>query len=150
MDFQYDVSNNRYCSKNITANLEVVYYKQDEAARILGLPNITTPFSARMVSDKFEFPNAPSLNLVKTLYVYSDVIDCDLVGDSLVPMLRTVDVSGEHGEIVQRSFDRPYFKRLIKNTITDIEIQLNSETGADVKFESGNTMCILNFRKSRS
>ena len=148
MDFGYNASLNRFCSKLKYPFVAVILYKDDDGARLFGLPPIGPPgYNLSDVSADFVFPFAPRLRTTKTLYCYSDIIDNDLVGDTLVPLLRTVEVSGEHGEFVHMPFDKPYYKRVTRSVIPSIEIQLNSETGEEVKFTSGEVECTLNFRR---
>ena len=149
MEFGFDATMNRFYINPTYPFIELFYYKTDETARMLGLTLPSTKkYSSFKIEKYFLFPSAPKLNIVNSLYIYTDVIENDIVGDALVPLLRTVNVSGEPGTIVHEVFHRCYYKRVTHNNIPSIEIQINSETGDQVKFESGNVICVLNFRKS--
>ncbi len=40
-----------------------------------------------------------------SLYVYTDVVEPRVVGDTVVPLLRVVPIEGKHGDVVSKSFD---------------------------------------------
>ena len=44
---------------------------------------------------------------VSSLYVYTNIIHSQYVGDVKVPLLRIVSVDGQHGKPVTKTFDRP-------------------------------------------
>ena len=147
-NFSYLPLANRFHSKLVFPFLDVVYFKEDNAARVFGLPPVLdNAFRLEKVSEEFIFPHAPSLRSTNRLYCYSDIMDYELVGDALVPLLRGIEVSGEHGEIVHIAFDKPYYKRVSRSIIPSIEIQINSETGEEVNFTSGQVDCTLHFRR---
>ena len=146
--FSYLPLSNRFHSKLDFPFLDVVYFNEDDAAKVFGLPPVgENGFALEKVSEDFTFPYAASLRTANTLYCYSDIVDYELVGDALGPLLRAIDVTGEQGEIVHLAYDKPYYKRVSKSTLPSIEIQINSETGKEVNFTSVQVECTLNFRK---
>ena len=146
-ELSFNETKNRLCSRALYPSV-IIYYKEDDAARLFGLPLLTNlKYSAEVHIGPYEFPFPPLSNLTNSLYIYSDIIDNDLVGDALVPLLRTVNVADEAGAIVHKSFDLNYYKRVIRSFIPSIEIQINSETGTLVNFDSGEVICVLHFRK---
>ena len=82
-----------------------------------------------------------------TLYVYSDLVRHQLVGDALVPLLRIVPTSGKLGEYIMQTFTRPYYVPVSKGYINSVEIQINNDTGKPVNFLSGKVVCVLHLRK---
>ena len=149
LDFGFDAPKNRFYINPTYPYVELIYYGTDEGARMLGLTPQRQKIYKSITLDKYVlFPAAPQLNTVNSLYIYTDVIENDIVGDALVPLLRTVNVSGDPGTIVHEVFHRCYYKRVNRNNIPSIEIQINSETGVPVKFESGHVICVLNFRRA--
>ena len=148
LEFDFDSSRNRFYINPTYPYLELYYYGADDAARMLGLSTeVSRQYNSVHLDKYFLFPAAPQLNRVNSLYIYTDVIENDIVGDALVPLLRTVNVSGDPGVIVHEVFHRCYYKRVNRSNIPLIEIQINSETGDPVKFESGHVICVLNFRR---
>ena len=83
-----------------------------------------------------------------TLWVYSDIIEHQLVGDSSVPLLRTVpttrDVSDEY---VSWHYNHPDYVRVSKKHINTITIDIRSNAGEKVVFRSGKVLCKLHFRR---
>jgi len=50
---------------------------------------------------RYESSTIPDMNsTVSSLYVYCDIIEHNMVGDSKVPLLRLVNAKGKHGEYV--------------------------------------------------
>lgn len=86
---------------------------------------------------------------VYQVYVYSDIVEPQIVGDSLVPLLRVVNLSGIKNEIVNQTF-RPYYKPVAKFDFDTIEIQLSNEYGEELEFEKGECIITLHFRKKYS
>ena len=41
----------------------------------------------------------------ESLYVYSSMVEPRVVGDKIVPLLRIVPITGQHGEMVTTSFE---------------------------------------------
>jgi hypothetical protein len=147
MELTFDEMKNRVCSESLHQVL-IFYYQEDDASSLFGLPKLTDKkFSKEFHLGKYEFPLPPLVKVSKSLFIYTDIIDNDLVGDALVPLLRTVDILDDLDVIVHKSFDLSYYKRVIRSVIPSIEIQINSETGALVNFESGEVICLLHFRK---
>ena len=147
MELSYDARKNRFCSESLHQVL-IFYYQEDESSSLFGLPKLTDrKFSNQFHFGKFEFPLPPLAKVSKSLFIYTDIIDNDLVGDALVPLLRTVDVFEDTEARVHKSFDLSYYKRVILSVLPSIEIQVNSETGDLVSFDSGEVICLLHFRK---
>ena len=46
-----------------------------------------------------------------TLYVYTDVVESRVVGDTLAPLLRSIPISGRHGVALELPLDRNGYKR---------------------------------------
>ena len=85
------------------------------------------------------------------LYVYTDIIENQRVGDISAPLLKIVPVNRKKaGEIVSHSFLRPHYYP-VKSKYTDIiSIDIRSELGEKVPFESGKVIAILHFRSVRN
>jgi hypothetical protein len=82
-----------------------------------------------------------------SLYVYTDVIEPQLVGDSVVPLLRVVDFSKRSSGNVTVIFKSPYFMPLIRNTIDNVEINIRRDDGRLATFRRGKSVIVLCFRK---
>ena len=78
-----------------------------------------------------------------SLYVYTNVVDSRVVGDSVAPLLRTVPLEGKHGDVVSKSFDN------VHKEFTTIGIDIRDDTGRRVPFERYTVTVTLNFRRRK-
>ena len=85
-----------------------------------------------------------------TIYVYTDVVESRIVGDSLVPLLRCLPVRGGHGATVSDRFTNVHYVPLLRKEFWTIEMDLRDDTGWRVPFEYGRVMVTLRFRRRRT
>ena len=83
---------------------------------------------------------------VTSLYVYCDVIEPTVVGDSKVQLLRTVPLVG--GISGHHIFSTPIYVPLLKRHFDCLEINIMTDTGDVVPFAPGKSVIILHFRRS--
>lgn len=88
-------------------------------------------------------------NGLNSIYVYSNIIEDCVVGNSLVPLLRTVLISGNYGDLIQKTFIHPHYLPISQNHIKDIEISLRDDRGNLIPFEFGKVLVKLHFRRKR-
>ena len=84
------------------------------------------------------------------LYVYSDIVQAQLVGDALVPLLRIVPVEGDDGQRVSKSFERPHYLPVSRREFETIEVNIKRDTGESVSFELAKVLLTLHFSQSRT
>lgn len=85
-----------------------------------------------------------------TLYVYCSLVENQIVGDTMAPLLRTVHVEGQnHGASVEKIFQTPHYIPVLNKDVDTIEINVKTDTGHFVPFEYGKTVVKLHFRKKR-
>ncbi|MDG2555500.1 hypothetical protein P7M41_26250, partial [Vibrio parahaemolyticus] len=58
---------------------------------------------------------------VYNIYVYSNIVDYQLVGDSHVPLLRCINITPEVGRMPTLTYDKPHYTSLSKSVIDDIK-----------------------------
>lgn len=92
---------------------------------------------------------AVDLEPVNTLFVYCDIVEPRVVGDSLVPLLRIVPVEGEHGKLITHSYQNVHYFKVQKKTFQNIEVNIRDHTGKKVSFESGTLNVTLHFRRHK-
>ena len=80
------------------------------------------------------------------LYIYTDIIAPVLVGDAAVPLLKIVPVEGEYGEIISRTYTKLHYVPLQRNYFDSIEINIATDAGKPIHFESGKVVVKLHFR----
>lgn len=82
-----------------------------------------------------------------SLYVYCDIVEPQVVGDSLEPLLRTVGVNSEvpFGQNITETFESPYYLPLARKTFQELQIDLRNDVGASPPFQFGRVALTLHF-----
>ncbi len=62
-----------------------------------------------------------------TMYVYTDIIEYQSVGDSYVLLLRCVHIKKGDNDTVSVRYDKPHYASDNKSLITDISIELKDD-----------------------
>ena len=81
------------------------------------------------------------------LYIYCNICEAQIVGDAYVPLLRTVFITGKHGDMVQQIFQEPHYVPVNINSFDTIEIHIKNDMNETISFESGKVICKLHFRQ---
>ena len=85
-----------------------------------------------------------------TLYVYTDIMESGIVGDTLAPLLRTLPISGRHGDILSDRFTNIHYVPLLRSTFHTIEMDIRDDMGRRVPFEYGRVTVKLHFRRRKT
>ena len=85
-----------------------------------------------------------------SLYVYTDIVDPQFVGDVKVPLLRIVNIQGDYGTNVHTSFRNLQYVPVKVNSFETIEMDIKNDRNENVSFESGKSIATLYFRLRRS
>ena len=83
-------------------------------------------------------------------FMYCNVVQPTVVGDTFVPLLRIVPVEGKTGQTVTRTYQNIQYLPVQANNFETVEIQIAKDTGELVPFERGKAVVTLHFRKVRS
>jgi hypothetical protein len=133
-------------------------------AELLGLPSKLvktrdyTPIGptgrlARLYELTLDGTRKPKLDVLHSMYVYSDVIERQPVGDTDAPLLGIVPVGdASPGHRVHYAFNPLSFLPVSQSLIKNINVQLATENGDPVPFASvsDNVVCCLRFRRKPS
>ena len=114
-------------------------HKSDD---LLGLIHDTTMMA--------EAPYPPQLTQSSPthMYVYTDIIEPNLVGDCVAPLLRIIKIQKQIADPdVSASFSNPYYLPVMKREFDTIEIHLRSDEGQLIPFVSGKLNLRLHFRR---
>ena len=84
-----------------------------------------------------------------TMFVYTDIIHYQRVGDSFVPLLRCVHITGENNKIVTLTYDKPHYVPVSKSLISDIVIEVKSDQDKHIPFLYGKFVAKLHFRPAK-
>ncbi len=82
-----------------------------------------------------------------TLYTYCNLIDPQIVGNSLVPLLRAITIEGNHGDSINKIFLSPHYLKLRTKTFDTVEIAIKTDTDEPVRFNFGKVILKLHLRK---
>lgn len=90
------------------------------------------------------------LGLPPQLFVYCDIIEPQIVGDVMTPLLRIIPLDPAnyiYGANKMHVFTPPHYLPVMRREFDTIEIDIRSSTGQKIPFQFG-TVCIkLHFRK---
>ena len=88
-----------------------------------------------------------NLNTINSLYIYSDICEFQLVGDTEAPLLQVVSTNESSENYVEKIFDSPHYIPLARNNLENIEIDIRCDLGRPIQFQSGKVVVKLHFRK---
>lgn len=97
--------------------------------------------------DLIAFGDRLTLESVPMMFVYTDIIEHQIVGRAQAPLLRTFKTEGVHGEITAVSFQNLHYKTVAKKEFGSIEVRITDGDGKDVDFSAGDVTLILHFRQ---
>ena len=84
-----------------------------------------------------------------SLYMYCDVVEPQIVGNTIVPLLRTVHIDGNHGDIIEKLYHAPHYVPVNKKEIDKVSIEIRDDRDQLVPFDFGKIVVKLHFRKKR-
>ena len=70
-----------------------------------------------------------------TIYVYKDAVDSYIVGDSRVPLLRTLPIRGNHGNTIYDRFTNIHYVLLLSISFGMTDIDILVDIGRRVSFK---------------
>ena len=82
-----------------------------------------------------------------TLFVYSDIVEHSIVGDTIQPLLGTASIGGSPGNIVVYEPQILDWTSLRSNEIRTIRIYIRDEVGEVIPFKGGRVIVTLHLRK---
>lgn len=97
-----------------------------------------------------EFHSGREIDLLQglyMLYIYCNILEEQIVGNTMVPLLKIVPVEGVHGENITREYINPQYVPVFMTHFSDLEIDIRDDTGAKVPFERGRVLATLHFRR---
>ncbi len=84
------------------------------------------------------------------VFLYLNVIEPQIVGDSMVRLLRTVPSTRGSSEPILSKFALHYYLPVERGYISTLEIELASDKGKPINFQGGHVSCQLHFRKCQT
>ena len=95
-------------------------------------------------------PRIVSLNLddIFSMYVYCDLVEHVVVGDTKVPLLRIVDKPLAKNRHMHTIFNPILYVPLQKKNFDTVEINIMTDTGEPMPFRAGKSFVVLEFRRT--
>ena len=86
----------------------------------------------------------------QTMYVYSDLVEPQLVGDTQANFFHILVPRGKPGDVVAEEIKLPTYHRLRTYVFSSVKINKRSDTGEPIPFASGTVPVTLHFRRRAS
>ena len=126
--------------------------ESDHPCRLIVAPHMRKLLGmeeASLTKNHWQGTQVVDMDAVDSLYIYCDVVEPRVVGDSHVPLLRIVPVEGRHGELVTRIYENIHYVRLQQKNFQTIEVNISDRAGNKVPFEQGTLSVTLHFRQRK-
>ena len=81
------------------------------------------------------------------IYVYSDIVEHQFVGDNMAPLLRVIQADRQSGKNIYHIYEKPYYLPVTRQRIDTIEISLRIDFGETLIFESRRVLVKLHFKR---
>ena len=76
-----------------------------------------------------ESPYLSDLHDIASIFIYCNIVQPQIVGNTSVPLLRTIAVSGKSGDVITKTFNNIQYVPVQTKSFEDIEILLRTDTG---------------------
>lgn len=84
--------------------------------------------------------------LLQNLFIYTNIISYQKVGNTLSPLLKTVCVDNQPRQTAWAHYDNPQYLPVNKNEISSIELDIKDIYGKNIRFENSLVIIKLHFR----
>ena len=81
------------------------------------------------------------------MYVYSDIVELSLVGNSQVPIISFFPIKSNFQENGHWVFNLPLYVRIREKIIRTINMKISTKTGEEFPIHDDVVTCRLNFRR---
>jgi len=128
-----------------------------ELAFLLGFTNENIYYDTRPPSVKqmetegttvvAKYMMVPLPSFHEAIYVYSSIVEDQVIGNTMAPLLRIVDIQGKHGDIICKTYDSPHYVPVLLKDIVQIEINLKTDMNEFLLFKFGKVVVKLHVRR---
>ena len=95
-----------------------------------------------------ESPYVSYLLDIASIFVYCNIVQPQIVGNTSVPLLRTIAISGKSGDVITKTFNNIQYVAVQTKSFENIEIFLRTDTGDPVPFEPGKVIATTILQKA--
>lgn len=88
-------------------------------------------------------------NGIRTMFIYSNLVMPQYIGDFRAKLLRTVEIpnNSKFGDQVVLNYDNIHYVPIMTNDFNEIEISIKDDMNENIRFTFGRTRIKLHFRK---
>jgi len=83
------------------------------------------------------------------IYIYCDVVEFGVVGDDLLPCLRTLPIIPADEKPIILRFENPHYVPVGKRVFSTIQIEIANDNGQEISFQKGIALVKLHFRPKK-
>ena len=84
-----------------------------------------------------ESPYAADLTVVSTIYVYCDIVEPQIVGDTSAQLLKSIPAQGKFADVIAKTFTNIQYVPIRTKSFEVVEVLLRSDTGDPVPSDAG-------------
>ena len=85
--------------------------------------------------------------IIPTIYVYCNLVQQQIVGDSYVQLVRTLSVPDTTSDMVTQKFTNIHYVNLQTGTFESVEIAMVDPLGKNIDFQHGDVITKLHFKR---
>ena len=148
VDFSLILNSDEYSDSFVAKGpIAFIFKNANQYIKSMGLQK------AEKVSDNltFFYGNLTGKNgkfkVVDTLYIYSDIAEYNIVGNTTVQLLTTVPVQAKHNQVHCYEPYRLEYKQVLPKTVKSIEVNIANSLGDLIDFKGSGVEITLHFKK---
>ena len=95
----------------------------------------------------------PDLEPIHSMYIYApNLVANTVIGNSAGPLLRIVNVTASsalgQNKVVENIYTQEFHHQVIQKYISEIRIEIRSDSGRLIEFNNGNCILTVHFKRS--
>ena len=88
-------------------------------------------------------------SMLQYVHIYCDVVEYNIVGDSMVPCLRTIPILPGDTRATVLRFESPHYVPVAQNRFSHVRVEFANDYGEDLRLSRGTSMIKLHFRQKK-
>jgi len=86
---------------------------------------------------------------IDALFIYLDIIENQIVGNTMAPLLQIVPVEGHYGDLIQKTFYSPHYLNVLSKKVSAIEVNIKNDINKHIDFNFGKIILKLHFQRRK-
>ena len=125
-------------------NVSIQFIAAFQMARVFGFDTETVYKSTKEGTAVYTGPNN-----MYVMYIYCDIVEYGIVGDTLAPCIRCLPIMPTDDSPVVIRFESPHYIPVEKNVFSTIQVEIANDNGEEVRFYDGVAIIKLHFRPKK-